>query len=50
MCETFLKNVSELEKEFKADQRIPQLAELSNYLKSKTGFTIKPTHGILSQR
>ena len=50
MCETFLKNVSEIEKEFKADQRIPQLAELSNYLKSKTGFTIKPTHGILSQR
>lgn len=31
-------------------KRIPQLNELNNYLKNKTGFTIKPTHGILSQR
>lgn len=31
-------------------KRIPQLNELNNYLKNKTGFQIKPTHGILSQR
>lgn len=50
MCEKFLTSIKDIEKEFKIDQRIPQLAELSDYLKSKTGFTIKPTHGILSQR
>ena len=31
-------------------KRIPQLRQLSNYLEKRTGFTIKPTHGILSQR
>lgn len=31
-------------------QRIPQLNELNTYLRNKTGFTLKPTHGILSQR
>ena len=42
--------MEELSKELKIDERIPQLNELSNYLNKKTGFTIKPTHGILSQR
>lgn len=50
MCDRFLSNIEELSKEVKIDQRIPQLNELSNYLNKKTGFTIKPTHGILSQR
>jgi phenylalanine-4-hydroxylase len=31
-------------------KRIPQLNEINNYLHNKTGFTIKPTHGILSHR
>ena len=42
--------MKKLEKEFLMGQRIPQLNELSVYLKNKTGFTLKPTHGILSQR
>lgn len=50
MCSRFLTQIKEIEKEFKLDKRIPQLNELSDYLKSKTGFTIRPTAGILSQR
>jgi phenylalanine-4-hydroxylase len=50
MCSQFLKASEDLNKTFKLSERIPQLNELSQYLKSKTGFTIKPTHGILSQR
>jgi phenylalanine-4-hydroxylase len=42
--------MKKLEKEFMISQRVPQLNELSVYLKNKTGFTLKPTHGILSQR
>ena len=29
---------------------MPQLNELNEYLRKETGFRIKPTHGILSQR
>ena len=50
MCKEFLKVSEEINENFKVTERIPQLNELSEYLKSKTGFTIKPTHGILSQR
>jgi phenylalanine-4-hydroxylase len=50
MSQRFLKHSEELNKELKLDQRIPQLSELSQYLHSRTGFRIKPTHGILSQR
>lgn len=35
---------------FKLDQKIPQLNDLSLYLQSQTGFSIKPVHGIVSQR
>ena len=31
-------------------ERIPQLKDLDEYLKSTTGFRLKPVHGILSQR
>ena len=50
MSKRFLSQMQKLEKEFMFSKRIPQLNELSAYLKNKTGFTIKPTHGILSQR
>lgn len=45
-----MNHFQDLEKEIKISQKIPQLGELSEYLQRKTGFTIKPTHGILSQR
>ena len=50
MSQRLLKHSNDLNKELKIDKRIPQLKELSEYLQSKTGFRIKPTHGILSQR
>ena len=50
MSQRFLKHSKDLNKELKIEKRIPQLKELSEYLQSKTGFRIKPTHGILSQR
>lgn len=50
MSQRFLKHSKDLNKELNIDKRIPQLKELSDYLQSKTGFRIKPTHGILSQR
>ena len=50
MSERYLTQMKALEKELNVSQRIPQLSELSDYLHKKTGFTMKPTHGILSQR
>jgi phenylalanine-4-hydroxylase len=50
MSERFLKYKEELEREVNISQRIPQLRELSNYLEQRTGFVIKPVHGILNQR
>jgi hypothetical protein len=50
MSERFLKQSRLLNKELNISGRIPQLNELSAYLQSRTGFRIKPTHGILSQR
>ncbi len=50
MSQRFLKESAELNKELKVSQRIPQLNQLSEYLHSRTGFRVKPTHGILSQR
>ena len=50
MSSKFLHESEMLNKELNVENRIPQLRELSEYLHSRTGFTIKPTHGILSQR
>lgn len=50
MSQRFLRHSEELNKELHLEKRIPQLRELSSYLHSRTGFRIKPTHGILSQR
>jgi phenylalanine-4-hydroxylase len=50
MSERYLKQMKALDKELNISERIPQLSELSEYLHKRTGFTLKPTHGILSQR
>lgn len=50
MSSKFIEESNALNKELDVANRIPQLSELSDYLNSRTGFTIKPTHGILSQR
>lgn len=50
MSQRFLTLKEELEKEVKLSQKIPQLCELVEYLEKRTGFTIKPVPGILSQR
>lgn len=39
-----------LKKELNIAERIPQLQNVSDYLQCKTGFRIKPTYGIISQR
>lgn len=50
MSQRYENQMKKLEREFLFTERIPQLNELNSYLKNKTGFQIKPTHGILSQR
>lgn len=50
MSERFEFQMEKLNKEFKVENRIPQLEELSQYLQSQTGFRLKPVHGIVSQR
>jgi phenylalanine-4-hydroxylase len=50
MSGRFLEQSRELDRALGISKRIPQLGELSSYLQARTGFRIKPTHGILSQR
>ena len=50
MSDRFQYQMNKLQSHFKLSERIPQLNELSHYLKSQTGFVIKPVHGIVSQR
>lgn len=42
--------MKKLEKNFDFDKNIPQLKHLDDYLNAETGFRLRPTHGILSQR
>ena len=50
-CKCYLENFKLLEdhKIFVKD-KIPQLREINDFLKSKTGFTLKPVKGLISSR
>lgn len=50
-CKEFNQTIGEFEKEvgFRPDE-IPQLGDISNFLKSKTGWRLKPVGGLLTQR
>ncbi len=50
MCDSYLEKKEKLEQYLNMDEKIPQLGDLSEYLRSMTGFTIKPAYGMLSQR
>lgn len=51
-CKEFNWTINEFEKNvpgFRADD-IPQLEDISNFLRSKTGWRLKPVGGLLTQR
>mmetsp|Transcript_9096 Transcript_9096/g.13637 ORF Transcript_9096/g.13637 Transcript_9096/m.13637 type:complete len:523 (+) Transcript_9096:57-1625(+) len=50
-CQEYLEVIPELHKDcgFRRDN-IPQLQDVSEYLKSKTGFIVRPVSGLLSSR
>ncbi|CAB1456107.1 unnamed protein product [Pleuronectes platessa] len=50
-CRQFLDGLQQLEEECGyGEQRIPQLREVSAFLKEKTGFQLRPVAGLLSAR
>jgi phenylalanine-4-hydroxylase len=50
MSEAYWRNLKELMSQLKFHEQIPRLNDLSQYLKAKSGFQIKPVAGIVSQR
>ena len=50
MSQRYQAQMKKVEKEFLISEKIPQLNEVNAYLKHKTGFQIKPTYGLLTQR
>lgn len=50
-CKEFIWTIDEFEKEigFRSDE-VPQLETISAFLKSKTGWRLKPVGGLLTQR
>jgi phenylalanine-4-hydroxylase len=50
MSSRFLDEMEKMNRELKVDKKIPQLHELSEYLVTRTGYTVKPVPGILDQR
>jgi phenylalanine-4-hydroxylase len=50
-CHEFLESMNDFEKYCGLrEDNIPQLRDISNYLKEKTGFRLKPVSGLLSSR
>lgn len=50
MSEAYWRNLQELMSQLKFHEQIPRVNDLSQYLKAKSGFQIKPVAGIVSQR
>jgi tyrosine 3-monooxygenase len=50
MCDIYLKNMRDLEKNLGFSSAIPRINDLSKYLKEKTGFQLKPVGGMIDQR
>ncbi|CAD8049191.1 unnamed protein product [Paramecium primaurelia] len=50
LSQRYLKNLQKIENALGFKYKIPQLSEIDAYLQAETGFRIKATHGILSQR
>ncbi|KAM3143449.1 hypothetical protein pb186bvf_004510 [Paramecium bursaria] len=50
MSNRFLKNLARIENQLGFHHKIPQLRDIDAYLQAETGFRLKATHGILSQR
>ncbi|TST22555.1 Tyrosine 3-monooxygenase [Bagarius yarrelli] len=50
-CRQFLDGLQQLERECGyGEQKIPQIRDVSNFLKEKTGFQLRPAVGLLSAR
>ncbi|CAD8057325.1 unnamed protein product [Paramecium sonneborni] len=50
MSQRYLRNLQKIENALGFKYKIPQLRDIDAYLKAETGFRLKATHGILSQR
>ncbi|CAD8116452.1 unnamed protein product [Paramecium sonneborni] len=50
MSQRYLNNLVKIEQALGFKYKIPQLRDIDAYLRAETGFRIKATHGILSQR
>ncbi|CAK82056.1 unnamed protein product (macronuclear) [Paramecium tetraurelia] len=50
LAKRYLKNLEKIEKALGFKYKVPQLNDIDAYLRAETGFRIKATHGILSQR
>ena len=50
MNKRYLMWMQKAETELKYARGIPRIQDLCDYLRSATGFQIKPVHGIISQR
>ncbi|CAD8119160.1 unnamed protein product [Paramecium primaurelia] len=50
MSQRYLNNLVKIENALGFKYKIPQLRDIDAYLRAETGFRIKATHGILSQR
>ena len=50
MCEAYLRQMKEIEAELGFSKAIPRMNDVSDYLKSKTGFQLKPVPGMVDPR
>lgn len=50
MCNRYNEWLQILDKKFDFSNKLPQLRDLDDFLQAETGFRVRPTMGILSQR